>query len=90
MLKSSLSLLAILLSSLTILIPTDAVIEYAKTSDNGFRANWLADPHRNRIELFKKWLGNKPVGHAAGERSASPYEALHPTHQFKGACYSCR
>ena len=86
MLKASLSVLAILLSSFTMLTPTDAVIEYANTPDDGFRTNWLADPHRHRIELFKKWLGNKPIDHAAGERSASPYDALHPAHQFKGAC----
>jgi len=81
MMKSIPSLFAILISSLAIFTQTDAVIDYAKSSDKGLRQNWLTDPHRNRIELFKKWLGNKPVG---GQAALSPYDVLHPTHQFKG------
>jgi hypothetical protein len=89
MMKSSLSAFVLLISSLTVFIlQIDAVTEYDKSSENNIQANWLGDSHRHRIELFKKWLGNKPVGNTNGERSASPYDALHPTHQFKGACYS--
>jgi hypothetical protein len=88
MMKSLLSLFAILISSLAIFKQIDAVIDYAKSSDKGLRTNWLTDSHRNRIELFKKWLENKPIDSSAGGRSPStPYDVLHPTHQFKGACY---
>jgi hypothetical protein len=78
-------LFAIVISTLVIFTQTDANAEYAESSNKGIRSNWLADTHRNRIELFKKWLENKPVGSSAGERSSSlSYNALHPTHQFKG------
>lgn len=84
MMKSSISFVAILLSSLSLFTSLEAVIEYAKSSDNALRTKWLGDPHRHRIELFKKWLGSKPSGNSAGERVSSPYDVLHPPHQFKG------
>lgn len=88
MLKSIPPLFAILISSLAVLTQTYASIEYLKPSDNMIRPTWLADSHRNRIEIFKKWLQSKPAGSGSSERApASPYEVLHPTHQFKGACY---
>ncbi|CAF3338792.1 unnamed protein product [Rotaria sp. Silwood1] len=88
--KSIPPLFAILISSLAILTQTDAAINHAKLSDKIHEPNWLTDSHRNRIEIFKKWLGNKPIGSASSERSSlTPYDALHPTHQFKGACYHC-
>ena len=86
MMKSSISFVAILLSTVSLFTSLEAVIEYAKSSDNALRTNWLGDNHRHRIELFKKWLGNKPSGNSAGERAATPYDVLHPPHQFKGAC----
>jgi hypothetical protein len=84
--KSIPSLFAILISSLVISTQTDAAIEYAESSGKGLRPSWLTDSHRNRIELFKKWLENKPIGNS-GHSPATPYDILHPTHQFKGACY---
>ena len=80
--KSIRSLFAVLISSLAIFTQINAVLQ----SDQGLRSHWLADPHRNRIELFKKWLENKPN---SGGIASSPYDALHPTHQFKGACCYC-
>jgi hypothetical protein len=82
--KSVPSLFAILISLLAIFIPANAVLDHAKSSDQGLRPNWYADPHRNRVEIFKKWLENKPTGERS---SALPYDVLHPTHPFKGACY---
>lgn len=82
------SLFAILISSLAILKITDAAIEYAD-SDRPHQPKWFSDPHRNRIEIFKKWLGGKPGHSASNERSASPYDILHPVHQFKGTYYHC-
>ena len=38
----------------------------------------------NRVQLFKKWLANKPMNVRA---ASSPYDVLHPTHKFKGAYY---
>jgi len=85
MMKSIPSLFTILISSLAIFTQIDAVIDHAKSSDKGVPANWLTDSHRNRIELFKKWLENKPIDSSAGGHSpSSPYDALHPTHKFKG------
>ncbi|CAF0808385.1 unnamed protein product [Rotaria sp. Silwood1] len=85
MMKSIPPLFAILISSLAILTQTDAAINHAKLSDKIHEPDWLTDSHRNRIEIFKKWLGNKPIGSASSERSSlTPYDALHPTHQFKG------
>ena len=85
--KSILSVLVVIISSLALFPSTNAVIDYAKSSDKGLRTNWLTDSHRNRIELFKKWLENKPIDSAAdGRAPSSPYDVLHPTHQFKGAC----
>jgi len=79
MTKSIPSLLALLISSLVAITQTAIVVDADKLP--GLRHTWLSDsPHRNRVELFKKWLENKPAGHAA----SSPYDALHPTHQFKG------
>jgi DNA repair photolyase len=86
--KSIPSLLAILISSLAIFTQTNANIGYAESSDHGHRPSWLTDSHRNRVELFKKWLENKPTGNSIDGRSpSSPYNALESTHQFKGACY---
>jgi len=86
--KSIPSLFTILISSLVIFTQTDAAIEDAELSGKGYRPNWLTDSHHNRIELFKKWLENKPIGNSVDGRSPTvPYDALHPTHQFKGTCY---
>jgi len=86
--KSIPSLFTILISSLVIFTQTDAAIEDAELSGKGYRPNWLTDSHHNRIELFKKWLENKPIGNSVGGRSPTvPYNVLHPTHQFKGTCY---
>jgi hypothetical protein len=79
--KSVPSLFAILISLLAIFTPTNAVLDHAISSDQGLRPNWYADPHRNRVEIFKKWLENKPTGERS---SALPYDVLHPTHPFKG------
>ena len=84
MMKSITSFFAILISSFAILKMTDATIEYANSADTIHRPKWYSDPHRSRIDLFKKWLGNKPVASASSERSTSPYDVLHPVHQFKG------
>lgn len=83
MMKSIPSLFAILISSLVIFTQTDAVIEHDESSGHGLRPNWLTDSHRNRIELFKKWLENKPVGNSENS-PVLPYDLLHPTHPFKG------
>lgn len=88
MMKSIPSCFAILISSLVIFTSIDANIGYAESSDQGLRPSWLTDSHRNRVELFKKWLENKPTGNSVdGHSPSSPYDALHPTNQFKGACY---
>jgi len=85
MMRSIPSLFAIFISSLTLLTQTNAILEYAKSSDNGLRPNWLTDSHRNRVELFKKWLGSKSIGNSGdGHSATSPYDVLHPTQQFKG------
>ncbi len=90
MMKSIPSLFAILISLLVLFIQTNASVEYAESSGKGVRPNWLTDSHRNRVELFKKWLGNKPIENSVdGRSSPSPYDMLHPTQAFKGACY-CR
>ena len=88
MMKSILSLFALLTSLLMILTQTDAVTEYAKLLNKRHRPYWLTDSHRNRIEIFKKWIDKKPVGSRLDEHfSSSPYDALHSTHQFKGMYY---
>lgn len=88
MMKSIPSLFTILISSLVIFTQTDANIPYAESSGKGLRSDWAAEPHRHRIELLKKWFENKPNGgSASGPAGLSPYDVLHPTHQFKGACY---
>ncbi len=79
MMKSIPSLFAILISLLAIFTYTNAVIESNDESDG---PRWLADSHRNRIHLFKKWLGNTP---ADAHASSSPADLLHSTRQFKGA-----
>jgi len=85
MMKSIPSLVTILISLLVIFTQTDAAVEYAESSGKGYRPNWLTDSHHNRIELFKKWLEDKPIGNSVNGRSPSvPYDVLHPTHQFKG------
>lgn len=90
MMKSIPSLFAILISSLAIFTQTDATIEYGESAGKGLQQNWLTDSHRNRIELFKKWLADKSTGSSIGGRSSSsPFDVLHPTHAFKGACYCC-
>jgi len=85
MMKSILSLFAILISSLVIFTQIDALTESAESSGKGLRPNWLTDSHRNRIQLFKKWLEDKPLDNSIGGRSpSSPYDILHSTDQFKG------
>ncbi|CAF0912726.1 unnamed protein product [Rotaria sordida] len=85
MMKSVLPSFAILISSLAILTQIYATFAHAKLSDQNHEPTWLTNSHRNRIDIFKKWLGNKPIGSASNERSSiSPYDVLHPTHQFKG------
>ena len=88
MMKSFPSLFAILISTFVIFKQTNAMIEYAESSGKGHRSNWLTDAHRNRVELFKKWLENKPIDSSVGGRSSSPYDVLHSPHQFKGACFT--
>jgi hypothetical protein len=78
MMKSIPSLLALLISSLLAITQIAVVVDAEKFSD--LRPSWLSDSHRNRVEIFKKWLEKKPIGHTA----SSPYEALHSTHLFKG------
>jgi len=78
MMKSIPSLFTLLISSLAAITQMATVVDADQLS--GHRPTWLSDSHRNRVELFKKWLENKPAGSAA----ASPYNVLHPTHQFKG------
>lgn len=66
-------------------MPVYISAQHFKPSDNIFQPSWLTDSHRNRIEIFKKWLQSKPVGSGSSERPlASPYEVLNPTQQFKG------
>lgn len=80
MMKTIPTLLTILISSLAIF-----TIEVVQSSDHGFRPNWLADSHHQRVELFKKWLGNKPAANSIGNPSPSAsYGMLDPAHQFKG------
>ncbi|CAF1443126.1 unnamed protein product [Adineta steineri] len=67
------SLFAILISSLVIITDINA--------NDGHQQEWLANPHHNRVHLFKKWLANKAIDARA---ASSPYDVLHPTHQFKG------
>lgn len=84
MMKTIPTLLTILISSLAIL-----TIGVVQSSDQGLRPSWLADSHRQRIELFKKWLGNKPAATPLGSRSpSSSFGMLEPTHQFKGMSFS--
>ncbi|CAM4855085.1 unnamed protein product [Rotaria socialis] len=83
------SFLAILISLLAILVKIDSTTAIVKPFDGTHRPRWLTDSHRNRIELFKKWLGNKPIGSASNEGSLSPYDLLHPVHQFKVEYLGC-
>jgi len=56
-------------------------------SESRQRPSWLTNSHRNRIELFKKWLESKPGQQSALSKShdtSSPIHLLHPQHQFKG------
>jgi hypothetical protein len=84
--KSNRTILTVLFSIVTIVNLIDATARFAKSSESGFQPHRLMDSQRNRIDVFKKWLGNAVSGQAS-----SPYNVLHPTHQFKGACvYCCR
>jgi hypothetical protein len=82
MMKYVPSLFALLISSLAAITQAAVLTDLDRSS--AIRPGWFADSHRNRIELFKKWLENKPHGAATGHDASSPYNALHPTHQFKG------
>lgn len=85
MMKTIPMLLTFFISSLAILTPADATIGYAESSDQAVQPSWLADSHRHRVALFKKWLGNKPAGAPLDNRSpSSPFSMLDPTHAFKG------
>ncbi|CAF0919463.1 unnamed protein product [Adineta ricciae] len=72
MMKSIPSSFALLISCLIIYIHANA--------DELHQPHWLNGAHHNRYQLFKKWLERKPVDERA---AASPYDVLHPTHQFK-------
>ena len=78
MMKSIPSLFTVLISLLVIFTNTNATIE---SNDEGHRPTWLAGSHHNRVQLFKKWLGNQAADASA---SSSPLHALHSKHQFKG------
>jgi len=85
MMKSFPSLFTILISSLVVFIQTEANIGFDGSSDHGLRSNWLNDPHRHRVELFKKWLENKPIDNPVDGRSASSsFGVLDPNRKFKG------
>ena len=61
MMKSIPSSFAILIFFVVLYTQVDDSIGYAESSDRGLGPSWLTDSHRNRVELFKKWLGNKPM-----------------------------
>lgn len=91
MMKTIPMLMTILISSLAILTPTNANIGFIGSSDRGVRSSWSADSHRQRVDLFKKWLGNKPPGSPMDNRApSSPFNMLDPTHAFKGTSFHRR
>ena len=86
MMKSFSTLFVIVVASFILLTKTNGISGQAASSDDSVRSNWLSDAHRNRVELFKKWLGNKPIPHSIHDKSQqSPYNILHSEQKFKGA-----
>ena len=61
MMKSFSTLFVIVVASFILLTKTNGISGQAASSDDSVRSNWLSDAHRNRVELFKKWLGNKLI-----------------------------
>lgn len=84
MIKSNLPIFTILLSSFALFSLTQAVIGHMKPPKDNYEPNWVADSRRTRIQLFKKWLAEKPSSHSAAEHSPSALDSLNSPIQFKG------
>lgn len=85
MMKSMLPVFTLLICSSILFTRISAGIEALKVADNGLRPHWLAGSHRNRIDLFKKWLDNKRGSNSAGDRGTP---ALDISDNSKGSCVS--
>jgi hypothetical protein len=91
MTKSIPSLLAILITSLTLVIQVTINAKFARPSVKDFQTHWLTDSNHDRNELLKKWHGNKRIGSSSETHPASSsFDILKSNHQFKGLPFKYR
>lgn len=87
--KSFLSFLTILLSSLAAISQVTINAQLSHLPARDFRSHWLDDTHvQRRTNLLKRWFANGPMGVSPEQRSlSSPFDTLRSPQQFKGKSY---